>query len=670
MSLSALHKRVSRSFVAESLEPRRLLTAITSGERIVGSISPVGEIDSYEFALSANDRFSVVVADTAGGTFFSPELEVFAPGGASLGVVSNATGMGLDLVGPVGGTYTATVHDNNNDTAGDYAFSMVRAPGTQLVDSDSHPISTGQGLIGTIDLGDLDVYTFHANASDQVTLLVGDTAGGTFFGPRLTLYAPDGSIVADATGSTSVSINAPTLTQSGTYTVVIRDSGYDSNGLYRLSMVRVPDTQPIDADSGPIAPGGREYGTIDLGDLDVYTFTASADGSFVLNVVDLDGSSFFGPDVRVYAPSGQLITSSNGGTTASLNAASLVQSGTYTVVVRDGADDVSGHYAITLAQWPIALPAESDGDGGAISSGQSITASLSLGDLDLYSIPLTAGNSTTFRMAELGSGSFSVPKLDLYGPDGLLVDSANDGSEAVLTTVAPVSGTYYLLARDSADDSIFKYALAVDTAASQTDTRPPQVTDFDFNYLQAAHRATLTLNESLGSSFVESDLIVRDLAIGNLPTSDYVAAFDDTSNRITVDFNAYANGTLPDGNYRITLRGGFVSDTAGNALPSNAVFDFFFLTGDANHDRVVDISDLGTLATNWQEVGRTYAQGNFNYSADGAVDISDLGILATSWQNTVPVPVAPAAPTAFSRTVIPMHTRAIDLVEAAPAELL
>jgi len=69
-------------------------------------------------------------------------------------------------------------------------------------------------------------------------------------------------------------------------------------------------------------------------------------------------------------------------------------------------------------------------------------------------------------------------------------------------------------------------------------------------------------------------------------------------------------------------------------------FDFFALAGDANHDRTVDVSDLGILATNWQLSSRTFSQGDFNY--DGVVDVTDLGILATNWQLTSP-PVAPVA---------------------------
>jgi hypothetical protein len=55
----------------------------------------------------------------------------------------------------------------------------------------------------------------------------------------------------------------------------------------------------------------------------------------------------------------------------------------------------------------------------------------------------------------------------------------------------------------------------------------------------------------------------------------------------------------------------------------------FGLPGDANLDQRVDITDLGTLATNWQQTG-FWTDGDFNF--DGLIDITDLGLLATNWQ--------------------------------------
>jgi hypothetical protein len=98
------------------------------------------------------------------------------------------------------------------------------------------------------------------------------------------------------------------------------------------------------------------------------------------------------------------------------------------------------------------------------------------------------------------------------------------------------------------------------------------------------------------------------------------------------------SGVLADGRYTGTINSA-VADVAGNPVASNS-FNFVFLRGDANNDGVVDVTDLGILATYWQQTGTNFGQGDFNY--DHNVDVGDLGILATNWQKSFPAPVAPA----------------------------
>jgi hypothetical protein len=53
------------------------------------------------------------------------------------------------------------------------------------------------------------------------------------------------------------------------------------------------------------------------------------------------------------------------------------------------------------------------------------------------------------------------------------------------------------------------------------------------------------------------------------------------------------------------------------------------LPGDANGDNMVDVGDLGILAANYGQTGKTWTQGDFN--GDGSVDVGDLGILAANY---------------------------------------
>jgi hypothetical protein len=68
----------------------------------------------------------------------------------------------------------------------------------------------------------------------------------------------------------------------------------------------------------------------------------------------------------------------------------------------------------------------------------------------------------------------------------------------------------------------------------------------------------------------------------------------------------------------------------GQAVDSNSVLVEATYFGDSNLDRKVDVTDLGTLATNYgKTVTNGALQGDFN--GDGKVDVTDLGLLATDY---------------------------------------
>jgi autotransporter-associated beta strand protein len=74
----------------------------------------------------------------------------------------------------------------------------------------------------------------------------------------------------------------------------------------------------------------------------------------------------------------------------------------------------------------------------------------------------------------------------------------------------------------------------------------------------------------------------------------------------------------------------------GYADNSNSILLKYTYAGDANLDGQVDVTDLGSLATNWQSAS-FWTGGDFNY--DGFIDVTDLGLLATTWQLGVGSPL-------------------------------
>jgi len=161
----------------------------------------------------------------------------------------------------------------------------------------------------------------------------------------------------------------------------------------------------------------------------------------------------------------------------------------------------------------------------------------------------------------------------------------------------------------------------------------------------------------VGASLSPSDFTVTDLATNqNVPFSlSYNGATG-------VALLGVIGSPLPDGNYRLRVIAAGISDAAGNPMAADSTFDFFVLAGDANHDRHVDVTDLGVLATNWQGSGKTFSDGDFNY--DGVVDVTDLGILATNWQKSLPSSRVIAAPfTSSLPRATHKNSLAADLLE-------
>jgi predicted outer membrane repeat protein len=168
-----------------------------------------------------------------------------------------------------------------------------------------------------------------------------------------------------------------------------------------------------------------------------------------------------------------------------------------------------------------------------------------------------------------------------------------------------------------------------------------------------------TMRVSLGADVDPATIEVGDLTLRNVVTgvplnlNTGVSVSYDSASRIASWVFA---SPLPDGDYRVTLPAGNVTDTLGAPLPADLIGNAYVFGGDANRDRVVDINDLSILAKNWNGGGKVFSQGDFNY--DGEVDAKDLGILSSHWQQTLP----PPAPTAPVRAPTRTPTRIATLV--------
>jgi hypothetical protein len=230
----------------------------------------------------------------------------------------------------------------------------------------------------------------------------------------------------------------------------------------------------------------------------------------------------------------------------------------------------------------------------------------------------TAAEGSTARIYADGVLVGSAPIV--AGAWSVTTSALLDGPRVITATVIDADG----------DESVQSTGLAVtiDTVGVAAPT-----SQFLF---ETGHSIRFTFGENVIATLANADVTVANLnGGGTVGTS-----LSYSNPTATWMFTGLPGGILPNGNYRATIAAANVTDLAGNPLLVDAVLDFFALTGDANHDRHVDVADLGILASNWQQSPRTFSQGDFSY--DGIVDVADLGILASNWQRQLASP-APAA---------------------------
>jgi hypothetical protein len=114
-------------------------------------------------------------------------------------------------------------------------------------------------------------------------------------------------------------------------------------------------------------------------------------------------------------------------------------------------------------------------------------------------------------------------------------------------------------------------------------------------------------------------------------------SYGSATNTAHFTFPAYQHGVLPDGNYRVTIAAGNVTDASMNSMGQTYTMDFYVLAGDVNRDRRVNNSDLLAISPYFGTTsGATFSMGDINY--DGRVNNSDLLGISPNFGKSLPPP--------------------------------
>src|SRR5213082_1549220 len=412
---------------------------MTNGATNAGSIYQ-GDFDTWTFTATQGDYIALSVGTVTQATaHFAPWIRLVSPSGALLGNSSTQTGASnVAATAPTSGTYTVIIGSYLSgfyDGTGSYRLTLAKGPGAVEVSTgdEGGPMTNGATNAGSIYQGDFDTWTFTATQGDYIALSVGTVNPvSAHFAPWIRLVSPTGVLLgssATGTGASDVAATAPT---SGTYTVIVGSlTGFggaiDGTGSYLLTLAQGPGAVVVSAgdEGGPMTDGATNAGTIYLGDLDTWTFTATQGDYIALSMGAVAPmSAHFAPWIRLVSPTGVLLGSSATGTGASDVAATAPTSGTYTVIVGSltgfgGAIDGTGSYLLTLAQGPGAVVVSAGDEGGPMTDGATNAGTIYLGDLDTWTFTATQGQVVTLSMGTVAPASAHfAPWIRLVSPTG------------------------------------------------------------------------------------------------------------------------------------------------------------------------------------------------------------------------------------------------------------
>ena len=300
-------------------------------------------------------------------------------------------------------------------------------------------------------MGDLDLWNFSASAGDSLVLKMGQITDVGNFAPWIRLYGPDGALLGSVSAASAAEVTFR-ATNSGTFLVVVANNPFYSDaasGTYVLTLAKTGDpivVSPGD-EGGPMTNGVAHQGSLPLGDLDLWNFPATAGQSIVVRVGEITDAGSFDPWVRLYGPNGALLASDSEFSVGEVTVRAT-NSGTFLVVVGNSpynSDAGSGTYVLTLAKTGDAAAVSAGDEGGSLAGAGLYNGTITIGDLDVWTFTICAGDRIDVRADEVTQTNSFAPWVRLYGPNGLLIGSSFGAAFGQVSRTATNSGSYMVV---------------------------------------------------------------------------------------------------------------------------------------------------------------------------------------------------------------------------------
>ncbi|MEP7348058.1 MAG: PPC domain-containing protein, partial [Gemmatimonadaceae bacterium] len=272
---------VSETSAALSASGGILTGPLTNGGNHSGTISVAGQTDTWTFSATAGQFLIVSMGEVSGSVDFTPWLRLKDPNGTIIANALNPAAAQIAITAPLTGTYTvlAATNDQGFNDTGTYRLMAAQLQGNFIVSpgDEGGPLTNGANHPGSILIGDVDLWSISATQGDAIVVAIGEVTGSADYAPWIRVIAPNGTVIANVSNVAAAQTQVAAAA-TGIYTVVVstNDPGNDGNGTYSITLAKAPGAITISPgdQGGPLMSGANHVGTIGVGDLDAWTFTA------------------------------------------------------------------------------------------------------------------------------------------------------------------------------------------------------------------------------------------------------------------------------------------------------------------------------------------------------------------------------------------------------------
>ncbi len=523
------------------------------GEVFDCSLSVVGEADNFSFSASTNDQLVARLLRTSGT--YRPRIAIFDVNGNQIcGNYSFTEVIAVACAATSSGTFTLRVDDQAGSGTGNYKVYLqkLNAVGNAL------PVAFGQIITGTLASAiEGDAFTLEMARDDQAILRLVRTAGN--YRPQLRVYNQAGTLVCgNYTVGTPVNLEPCSITESGTYAILVDNQQLAATGDYALHIQK----RNLPGSTTALQFGAPLLGTLNnVAEIDTFTFDAAQNDQILLRLAKVSGT--YRPRLRVYDAAGNEVCGTyTFGDPVNIAYCSITTTGQHAVFVDDQSLTVTGDYRL------FAQRINNPGNATQIRFGQTVT-----GDIDAVAMAdtylFTAANANLIKLTMTRTSGSYRPRLTVFDSGGKVICtnySFNDTIE--LNNCAITSdGKFTILVDDQTLAGVGNYRLSLECLGEQCGSKPLVM-------------VYTVLDNNLGDNAEDLDRLLTNIESGAHSGVDTWLMIDGPGNNDSYIFEIQpdaipcirlSNPTCPDNRY---VKGTNFWDGDENSAHPKALYDF------------------------------------------------------------------------------------------------